>query len=85
VNPRNTIAATATFNRMVTTPGTLGVVKDSELVSIIVPFERIYTPDQRIVINTSGAAVSRLALNIAATPALGASYFAASEIYFEEI
>ena len=79
LNTRNSLAAVTTFNRLVTTPGTLGVVKDSELVSIIVPFERIYTPDQRIPI-TGG---TRLALNLAA--GLGASYNASSEIYFEEI
>lgn len=79
VNRRNTLAAVTTFNRLVTTPGTLGVVMDSENVSIIVPFERIYTPDQRIPI----AGGNRLALNLSA--GLGASFSASSEIYFEEI
>lgn len=79
LNRRNTLAAVTTFNRLVTTPGTLGVVMDSENVSIIVPFERIYTPDQRIPI--SGG--NRLALNLSA--GLGASYNASSEVYFEEI
>ena len=67
VNRRNTLAAVTTVNQLVTTPGTLGVIMDSEIVSIIVPFERIYTPDQRIPI--SGG--NRLALNLAA--GLGAS------------
>ena len=79
LNPRNTVAAVTTFNRLVTTPGTLGVIMDSENVSIIVPFERIYTPDQRIPI--SGG--KHLALNLAA--GLGATFNASSEIYFEEI
>ena len=79
VNKRNTLAAVTTFNRTVTTPGTAGSIYDSELVSIIVPFERIYTPDQRIPI--SGG--NRLALNLAA--GLGTAYNASSEIYFEEI
>ena len=79
INPRNTVAAVTTFNRTVTTPGTASTVKDSELVSIIVPFERIYTPDQRIPISGGG----RLALNLAA--GLGTSYNASSEIYFEEL
>ncbi len=79
VNKRNTLAAVTTFNSLVTTPGTLGVVMDSENVSIIVPFERIYTPDQRLPI--SGG--NRLALNLSA--GLGASYSASSEIYFEEL
>ena len=79
LNRRNALAAVTTFNSLVTTPGTLGVIVDSENVSIIVPFERIYTPDQRIPI--SGG--NRLALNLSA--GLGASYSASSEIYFEEI
>jgi len=79
VNIRNTVAAATTFNRLVTTPGTASTVLDSENVSIIVPYERIYTPDQRIPVPASG----RLALNL--TAGLGASYNASSEIYFEEI
>lgn len=79
LNRRNSVAAVTTFNSLVTTPGTLGVIMDSENVSIIVPFERIYTPDQRIPIG-GGA---RLALNLSA--GLGASYSASSEIYFEEL
>jgi len=82
-NARNTIAAATTFNRLVTTPGTAGTVLDSENVSIIVPYERIYTPDQRIPIGASGSSTYRLALNLSA--GLGASYNASSEIYFEEI
>ena len=79
VNRRNSLAAVTTVNRLVTTPGTLGVVMAREIVSIIVPFERIYTPDQRIPI--SGG--NRLALNLSA--GLGAAYNASSEVYFEEI
>jgi hypothetical protein len=79
LNRRNTLAAVTTVNRTVTTPGTAGTIMDSELVSIIVPFERIYTPDQRIPI--SGG--NRLAVNLAA--GLGTAYNASSEIYFEEI
>ena len=79
LNPRNTVAAVTTFNRTVTTPGSASTVKDSENVSIIVPFERIYTPDQRIPIGGGG----RLALNLSA--GLGTAYNASSEIYFEEL
>jgi len=78
-NARNTVAAVTTTNRLVTTPGTPGTVLDSENVSIIVPYERIYTPDQRIPIAPS----ARLALNLAA--GLGGAFNASSEIYFEEI
>jgi len=79
VNSRNTVAAASTVNRLVTTPGTAGNVLDSENVSIIVPFERIYTPDQRIPVPAS----TRLALNLSA--GLGAAYNTSLEVYFEEI
>jgi hypothetical protein len=79
LNRRNTLAAVSTFQRTVTTPGTLGVVLSSEYVSIIVPYERIFTPDQRIPVSAG----SRLALNLAA--GLGTSYTAGSEIFFEKI
>ena len=78
-NIRNTVAAVTTCNALVTTPGTAGVVRDSENVSIIVPFERIYTPDQRIPIGGGG----RWALNLSA--GLGGAFNASSEIYLEEI
>lgn len=78
-NQRNTVAAVTTFNRLVTTPGSAGAVIDSENVSIIVPFERIYTPDQRILVSAG----KRLALNLSA--GLGTNYSASSEIYFEEL
>jgi hypothetical protein len=78
-NLRNTVAAVTTCNRTVTTPGAAGVVRSSENVSIIVPWERIYTPDQRTPI--SGGA--RWALNLSA--GLGGAFNASSEIYFEEM
>jgi hypothetical protein len=79
VNRRNTVAAATTCNSGVTTPGTAGNAWGSDLVSIIVPYERIFTPDQRIPI--SGG--SRWNLTLVAAP--GASYSASSEVYFEEI
>ena len=77
-HPRNTVAAVTTFNSLVTTPGTAGAVKSASQPSIILPYERIYTPDQRIPIAGGG----RLAINLAA--GLGATYTMSSEIYFEE-
>jgi hypothetical protein len=77
-HPRNTVAAVTTFNSLVTTPGTLGVVKSASQPSIIVPFERIFTPDQRIPITGGG----RLAINLAG--GLGGTIVMSSEIYFEE-
>jgi hypothetical protein len=79
VNNRNTVAAVTTCNSLVTTPGSASTILDSENVSIIVPFERIYTPDQRIPIAPS----ARIALNLSA--GLGGAFNASSEIYFEEI
>jgi len=78
-NLRNTVAAVTTCNALVTTPGTAGVVRGSDNVSIIVPYERIYTPDQRTPITGGG----RWALNLSA--GLGGAFNASSEIYFEEI
>lgn len=77
-HPRNSIAAVTTFNGLVTTPGTAGAILSASNPSLIVPFERILTPDQRIPI-TGG---SRLAINLAA--GLGATVVMSSEIYFEE-
>jgi hypothetical protein len=62
-NQRNTLAAAGTYTRTVTTPGTAGNVLSSEQVSVIVPYERIFTPDQRILV----PAGTRLALNLQAS------------------
>lgn len=78
-NTRNTVAAVTTVNKLVTTPGTIGVVKSADQVSTILPFERIFTPDQRIPIAGGG----RLCLFLAT--ALGAGYQASGEVYFEEV
>lgn len=79
VNPRNTVAAATTTTRTVTTPGTIGDIKWADAVSIIVPFEHIYTPDMRMPIQGGG----RFCLNLEAAP--GAAYNASSVICFEEI
>jgi hypothetical protein len=79
VNPRNTVAALTTCNSLVTTPGTAGIVHSSHNPSIILPFERIYTPDQRLPVPAN----DRIAINLAA--ALGGTFLLSSEIYFEEI
>jgi hypothetical protein len=80
VNARNSVAAAATVTRtVVTTQGTIGNILDSEAVSCIVPFERIYTPDQRIVI--PGGQKTSLFL----TAAPGQAFVTSSEVYFEEI
>ena len=80
IHPRNTVAALTTVNSLVTSPGTPGNVLSSSNPSLIVPYERIFTPDQRIPI--SGASGTRLAINLGA--GLGGTYTRSSEIYFEE-
>jgi len=85
VNPRNTVAALTTVNRtVVTTQGTIQDILWGGNPSVIVPFERIYTPDQRIDLPASGgSANNRLCLFLAAAP--GQSFVASGEVYLEEI
>ena len=78
-NPRNTVAAAGTYTRTVTTPGTAGNVMGSEQPSIIVPWERIFTPDQRILV----PAGTRFAINLEA--GLGTAYNASFEMDVEEV
>lgn len=81
VHPRNSIAsATTAVNRtVVTTQGTAGDIHWSDSASIIVPWEKIWTPDTRIPLQPSGK------LCIFLTTALGAAYNASSTICWEEI
>lgn len=79
VSRRNTVAAVTGVNSLVTTPGTTGNLWSADEVSIIVPYERIYTPDQRIPV----AGGSRF--NIALVAGLGAAYNMSAEVYFEEV
>jgi len=82
VNARNTVgAATTTTRTVVTTQGTIGSILDGESVSCIVPFERIYTPDQRLVI--PAGTTNLLSLFMTAGP--GQVFVTSSEVYFEEI
>lgn len=78
-NPRNTVAAAGTYTRTVTTPGTAGNVWGSENVSIIVPYERVFTPDQRILVPGG----TRWCLNLEA--ALGTAYNASLDMDVEEL
>ena len=79
VNPRNTVAAVTTTTRTVTTPGTAGNVWSAEQISIVLPYERIYTPAQRIFV----PAATRFCINLEA--GLGAAFNASSELYIEEL
>lgn len=80
MHPRNTVAAsTVTTRTVVTTQGTIGDLRWADQVSIIVPFELIFTPDTRIPVQGGG----RLCLFLVA--AAGLAYNASSVICFEEI
>lgn len=79
VNSRNTVVAAGTYTGMQTTPGTATNTLDAEIVSVIVPFERIFTPDQRIVI--PGGTFWSLKL----TATGGATFVTSSELYVEEV
>ena len=81
VNRRNTVAAATTTTQLVTTPGTAGVIwPGADTISVIVPYERVFTVDQRIPV--SGGSRWNLTL-VATNAALPLS--ASSEVYFEEI
>ena len=83
VNKRNSVSAVSAWNRtVVTTQGTAGNIISGEQVSIIVPYERIYTPDQRVVLP---AAASGSYISLFLTTAPGSAYNVSSEVYFEEI
>lgn len=78
-NQRNTLAAQGTYTRTVTTPGTAGNILGSEQISLIVPYERVFTQAQRILV----PAGTRWAMFL--NTALGAAYSASFEMDVEEI
>jgi hypothetical protein len=78
-NPRNTVAAAGTYTQLRTTPGTAGNVMGSEIVSIIVPWERVFTAAQRIFI----PAGTIWCINLEA--GLGASFNTSLEMDVEEL
>jgi hypothetical protein len=53
LNKRNTVAAATGAFTFDTTPGTGGDIIESELWSVLVPFSRIYTPDERTAVGVS--------------------------------
>lgn len=79
-NQRNTLAAAGTYTRTtITTQGTPGNILGSEQPSIIVPYERVFTAAQRILI----PAGTKWCMFIAA--ALGAVFTASFEMDCEEV
>jgi hypothetical protein len=79
LNPRNTVAATATVTSLPTVVGTIGNILDPEQWSVLVPYSRIYTPDERILVNAS----SWVALFFATAP--GSASTISAEFLFEEL
>jgi hypothetical protein len=79
VNPRMTVAASVTTTRTVTTPGTIGNVLDADQFSIVMPYERVYTPAQRVFV----PAATRWVINLEA--GMGAAYNTSSTVWFEEL
>jgi hypothetical protein len=79
-NNRNTLAAAGTYTRtVVTTQGTAGNLTGAEQPSIIVPYERVFTQAQRILIPGG----QRWCIFLPA--ALGAVYNASLEVDVEEV
>jgi len=83
VNKRNTVTATSVWTRNVTAVATAGSIISNDYVSVVVPYERVYTPDQRIVL-PAAASGSFLSLYMPTPP--GATVVGwSTEVYFEEI
>lgn len=79
LHQRNTVSSATTVTYLRTTPGTAGDQLDSEQWSLLVPFQRLYTPETRIVVNNSGF----IALNLVA--GTGAARNISGRVVFEEI
>ena len=79
LNSRNTVAAATTVTSLPATPGTIGNILEAEQWSVLVPYSRIYTPDERIYIPISGF----LALFFATAP--GSASTISADVFFEEL
>lgn len=79
LNERNSRSATTTVTYMRTTPGTGGNELDGERWSLLVPFQRLYTPETRLTIAHS----SFIALALIA--GTGASRNVSGKVVFEEM
>ena len=76
---RNTVTAATTCTSARTTPGTGGDELEGERWSLLVPFQRIYTPETRIHVPVSGF----LGVNLVA--GTGASRAVSGSVIFEEL
>ena len=79
MNTRNTVAAATGVFAIDTTPGTAGNIIEAELWSVLVPYSRIYTPDERIYVPISGF------LAMAFTTAPGSAVNISADVFFEEL
>ncbi len=79
LNLRNTVAAATTVTSLPASVGTIGNILESELWSVLVPYSRIYTPDERIIVPPS----SWIALFFASAP--GSAVNISAEAIFEEL
>jgi hypothetical protein len=78
LHPRNTVAAVTTINSLVTSPGTVVAIKSASDPSVLTPYDRVFTSDQRIPVVGGGR------LGIAITGSLGQSLSMSGTIDFEE-
>jgi hypothetical protein len=78
LNEREVTPATSELKSFVTTPGTMGAVLSPAQWSVLFPFERVYTPSQRVPVKAG----SGLALHI--DHGLGTVLPVSLEIYVEE-
>lgn len=79
LNSRNTVTAATTVTTIRTTTGTAGDVLEGHRWSLLVPFQRLYTPEARIYVPASGF----LALELVAGS--GATRTISGEVVFEEL
>jgi hypothetical protein len=75
---RNSVSAATTATYLRTTVGTVGNLLDADQWSMLVPFQRLYTPETRIAVASSGF----LGVNLVA--GTGASRVISGKIVFEE-
>jgi hypothetical protein len=78
LDERNSVAAVTTATYLRTTVGTVGNVLDADSWSLLVPFQRLYTPETRIRVAASGF----LGLNLVA--GTGGARTISGKIVFEE-
>lgn len=78
LNKRNTVAAASTITTLPGTPGAAGDILEAEIWSELVPYSRIFTPDERILVPVSSWVSLFLTTTLVAINA-------SAVVYFEEI